>query len=299
MIDELAGLGTALVTPFKADSTIDEAALRRLVSLQIEGGVDYLVVLGTTGEKTTLSDDEQQRVQKIICDAISVLTKPIPLVLGIGGNDTQRVICYIEANRDFLQTHYKAILSVCPYYNRPSQEGLFRHFSAIAETSPIPVLLYNVPTRTGVSLDPITVKRLWEAYPNKIIGIKEASGNILNFRDLIAYRAQLQSVKPLIICGDDGLAAQAMQMGADGLISVASNVWPSAFKTIVHNKDWLLQTHFHEVIELLFREGNPTGVKAILAQKGLIENVLRLPLTSCSAELWQLMGDMLGSNPYL
>lgn len=269
----LRGLGTALVTPFEASGAVDYKALQVLVERQIAGGVDYIVVLGTTGEAVTLSEEERREVRLFIARQVA---GRVPLVLGAGGNCTQSVIAHIREVSDELKRDYAAILSVCPYYNKPSQEGLYRHFSAIAEASPVPIILYNVPGRTGVNMLPETALKLHEAYPDRIIGIKEASGKVEQIKKLI--NEQFHNNKFLIISGDDGIACELMEAGADGLISVASNAWPEDFGRIVREKDAALQAKYSEMIELLFKEGNPSGVKTVLSQMGLIGNHLRLPL---------------------
>ena len=192
---------------------------------------------------------------------------------------------------------YSAILSVCPYYNKPSQEGLFLHFSSIAEASPLPVILYNVPGRTGVNMLPETVIKLFDQHPEKIIGIKEASGNLEQIKTLIEMRdMDARRQKMLIISGDDGIAYPLMQAGANGLISVASNAFPEDFREIVHNtygKAQQLQEDYQRLIYLLFKEGNPAGIKTVLAQQGLIQNVLRLPLVSNSTAVQAQIGAIL------
>lgn len=294
---ELRGLGTALITPFKADGSVDYDALARLLDTQLTGFVDYIVVLGTTGEAATLSAEERQEVRRFIVDYVKTShiqhhTPNIPLVLGLGGNNTAQVIADLKAMKDGLILDHCAILSVCPYYNKPNQEGLFRHFCAIAEASPIPIILYNVPGRTGVNLWPETVMRIWEARPDKILGIKEASGNLEQIKHLINLinaegnkRSEGALHLPLVISGDDGIACDVMQAGGAGLISVASNAFPEDFWHIVHDKDAALQAKYTEMIKLLFAEGNPVGIKAVLAQKGLIQNHLRLPLVPASQDL--------------
>lgn len=263
---QLRGLGTALITPFKENGKVDIYRLRRLAATQV-AGADFLVVLGTTGEAATLSPKEKRAVQKALLDC------PLPQVLGVGGNNTAQVIETLQKSD---LTPYSAILSVCPYYNKPSQEGLFQHFVAIAKASPIPVILYNVPGRTGVNLLPETVVRIYEAVPSKILGIKEASGKIEQIKQLI----QLAHKRFLIWSGDDGLAADLMAAGADGLISVLSNAYPREVSALVHDRKqaFALQEHFRPLIDLLFKEGNPSGIKSALACKGLVKNVLRLPL---------------------
>ena len=282
----LRGLGTALITPFQADGNVDYEALDRLLDTQLTGFVDYIVVLGTTGEAVTLTREEHRHLRQHIVDYID---GRVPLVLGVGGNCTAQVLSDIDAMHQELKDSYAAILSVCPYYNKPSQEGLFRHFSAIAKASPIPVILYNVPGRTGVNLLPETVMRIYEAQPDKIAGIKEASGNLEQIKHLI----DLAKDKLLVISGDDNLACDVMQAGGAGLISVASNAFPEDFWHIVHDKDAALQARYTEIIRLLFAEGNPVGIKAVLAHNGLIDNSLRLPLVPASETLQQQIRNKL------
>ncbi len=273
----LTGLGTALITPFDANGNVDYKALARVLDTQLTGFVDYLVVLGTTGEAATMTEAEKREVRTFIRDYVK---GRLPLVLGVGGNNTAAVC---ETLRTIDLTGFEAILSVCPYYNKPNQEGLFQHFCAVAEASPVPVILYNVPGRTGVNLLPETVLRIWEAHPDKIAGIKEASGNLDQIKKLIA----LAQDKLLVISGDDGIAVDVMAAGGAGLISVASNAYPEDFWHIVHDQDAALQARYAETIRLLFAEGNPVGIKAVLANKGLISNNLRLPLVPASPELQQ------------
>ena len=274
----LKGLGTALITPFKADGSVDYDALARLLDTQLTGFVDYIVVLGTTGEAATMRAEEKKEVRRFI---VNYVKGKLPLVLGVGGNNTALVLSELEAMRDELILDFAAILSVCPYYNKPNQEGLYQHFCAIAEASPIPVILYNVPGRTGVNLLPETVMRIYNAHPDKILGIKEASGNL----DQIKHLIDLAKDKLLVISGDDGIACEVMQAGGAGLISVASNAFPEDFYDIVHKKDQDKQVKYAEMVRLLFAEGNPVGIKAVLAQKGIIQNYLRLPLVPASQEL--------------
>ncbi len=274
----LKGLGTALITPFKADGSVDYDALAQLLDTQLTGFVDYIVVLGTTGEAATMTAEEKREVREFI---VKYVNGRIPLVLGVGGNNTQQVISGLHAMRDVLILDFTAILSVCPYYNKPNQEGLFQHFCAVAEASPIPVILYNVPGRTGVNLLPETVMRIYEAQPDKIVGIKEASGNVEQIKHLI----ELAKDKLLVISGDDGIACEIMEAGGAGLISVASNAFPEDFYDIVHKKDQAKQAQYDEMVKLLFIEGNPVGIKAVLAQKGIIQNYLRLPLVPASETL--------------
>ena len=274
-MNELQGLGTALITPFKADKSVDYEALARLLDTQLTGSVDYIVVLGTTGEAATMTEKEREEVLTFIRKYVN---GRLPLVLGVGGNCTAAVC---ESLRTMDLAGFEAILSVCPYYNKPNQEGLFQHFCAVAEASPIPVILYNVPGRTGVNLLPETVMRIYEAHPDKILGIKEASGNIEQRKHLI----DLAKSKLVVISGEAGIACEVMEAGGAGLISVASNAFPEDFYDIVHKKDQVKQAKYAEMIKLLFAEGNPVGIKAVLAQKGIIQNYLRLPLVPASQEL--------------
>lgn len=267
----MKGLGTALVTPFTKEGKIDFKALNTLVEHQINGGTDYLVILGTTSEVPTLTTEEQD---DIIAHIIKQVNGRIPLVLGIGGNSTAMVVERINQLRDILSNHFAAILSVTPYYNRPQQDGLYMHFCAVAETSPIPIILYNVPKRTGVNMLPETTRRIYEAFPDKIIGIKEACGNIEQFEQTIAVANGDFGV----ICGDDDLAYEMMKAGGSGLISVASNAWPKEMRQIVHQQDAMMQRTMGHRIHLLFVEGNPSGIKTVLTEMGMIHNILRLPL---------------------
>ena len=269
------GLGTALITPFKADKSVDYEALARLLDTQLTGSVDYIVVLGTTGEAATMTEVEKREVRTFIRKYVN---GRLPLVLGVGGNNTAAVC---ESLKTIDLTGFEAILSVCPYYNKPNQEGLYQHFCAVAEASPIPVILYNVPGRTGVNLLPETVMRIYDAHPDKIAGIKEASGNVEQIKHLI----DLAKDKLLVISGDDGIACEIMEAGGAGLISVASNAFPEDFYDIVHKKDQANQAQYDKMVKLLFKEGNPVGIKAVLAQKGIIQNYLRLPLVPASEEL--------------
>ena len=274
-MNELKGLGTALITPFKTDGSVDFEALAKLQDTQLTGFVDYIVVLGTTGEAATMSADEKREVRQFI---VKYVNGRLPLVLGVGGNCTAAVC---ESLRTIDLTGFTAILSVCPFYNKPNQEGLYQHFCKIAEASPIPVILYNVPGRTGVNLLPETVMRIYEAQPKKVAGIKEASGNIEQIKHLI----DIAQDRLMVISGDDGIACEVMEAGGAGLISVASNAFPEDFWHIVHDKDSRLQAKYAEMIRLLFAEGNPVGIKAVLTQKGIIQNNLRLPLVPASKEL--------------
>lgn len=268
------GLGVALVTPFKADKSIDFGALGRLVDFLIESGVDFLVVLGTTGETPTLSRDEQQQVREFIRSRAS---GRVPLVLGVGGNNTAGV----SSDLTTLDLEgYSAVLSVVPHYNKPSQEGIYQHFAEIARKSPLPVLLYNVPGRTGVNMSAETCLRLAREFPN-IIGVKEASGNFVQIEEIIKNKPDHFEV----LSGDDGITYPLMTLGARGVISVIGNAFPKEFgkmvrKCLAGDFKGALPLHFQftELFNLLFVDGNPAGVKCTLNALGMIENELRLPL---------------------
>ena len=272
----MKGLGTALVTPFTEEGKIDFQSLNTLLEHQINGGTDYLVILGTTSEVPTLTHSEQD---EIIAYVVKQVAGRIPLVLGIGGNSTAAVVERLHELKDTLATHFAGILSVTPYYNRPQQDGLYLHFCAVAEASPVPVILYNVPKRTGVNMLPETTRKIYDAYPNKIIVIKEASGNLEQYQETI----EIAKGDFAVISGDDDLAYEMMKMGGDGLISVASNAWPAEMKQIVSQQDALTQSKMGHRIHLLFVEGNPSGIKTVLSEMGMIENVLRLPMVPCTA----------------
>ena len=271
----MKGLGTALITPFKEDGTIDFQSLSAMIEHQVDGGVDYLVIMGTTSEAPTVTHEEQDQ---IIAHVVKQVAGRVPLVLGVGGNSTAAVVQRLGELRERLLTDFAAILSVTPYYNRPQQEGLYLHFSAVAEASPVPVILYNVPKRTGVNLLPETTRRIYDAHPQKIMGIKEACGSIEQFTETV----NLSNGDFSVISGDDDLAYEMMKAGGDGLISVASNAWPKEMKQIVAEKDAMMQQRLSHLIHLLFVEGNPSGIKTVLTEMGLIKNVLRLPMVPCT-----------------
>ncbi len=275
----IQGLGTALVTPFTETGKVDEAALHRLLDRQLAAKVDFLVVLGTTGEAATMTAREQAFVRKTIVEHVA---GRVPLVLGVGGNCTQEVVERLGLLSTELKRDYAAILSVCPYYNKPQQEGLYRHFAAIAEASAVPVILYNVPGRTGVNMLPETVFRLAASYPHKIIGVKEASGKQEQIETIIRGTRGSEFV---VLSGDDGLAAPLMLNGAQGLISVLSNALPEDTMRLVHQPTLEQQAALDELIKALFAEGNPTGIKGLMSIQGLMSDYVRLPLVAASAGL--------------
>lgn len=275
----LDGLGIALATPFKEDFSIDYQALEKLIDFQISHGADYLVVLGTTGEAVTLTDSERHELARFVAKHVN---RRIPLILGMSGNSTLHLTEAI-AKTDF--SGYDAILSVVPYYNKPSQDGMRLHFEAVAKASPLPVILYNVPGRTGANLDASTTLRLAVDFPDKIIAIKEASGRMGQIREIL----EKKPAEFVVLSGDDALTLPLMAMGARGVISVIGNALPEEFGRVVH---LCLEGRFAEASALdrplqpfyrsLFAEGNPSGIKALLAIKGMTKDILRLPLTPVS-----------------
>lgn len=283
-----SGLGVALVTPFKDNGEIDFAALDALVEHVINGGVDYLVVLGTTAETPTLSREERWTVLDHV-KARNAGRRPI--IAGVGGNCTANVTADL---RTLDSTGISAVLSVTPYYNKPSQRGLYEHFRAVADASPVPVVLYNVPGRTGVNMLPATSLRLARESDN-IVAIKEACGDLAQIKALIAGRPQGFS----ILSGDDTLAVPLIESGGDGLISVAANAYPAHIKAMIaaamandHDRAEQLWQTARELVKALFEEGNPTGIKAALSLQGFIRNNLRLPLVPASAELSAKIGRL-------
>ena len=278
----LQGTGVALVTPFKEDKTIDVPALERLVHSQVENGVDYLVVLGTTAETPTLSTEEKELVKKTVKQANN---GRLPMVLGVGGNNTQTIV---EQVREVSPKDYIAILSVTPYYNKPSQEGLYQHYKAVAEATELPILLYNVPSRTGVNMDYRTTLRLAKEVPN-IIGIKEASGNIVQIMHLLRGRRE----NFLVISGDDATALPTVLLGGDGTISVLGQAFPERYSQMIrqglqgnYKEANTIQYQLLEAMELIFKEGNPVGIKALLSLLGVINTLeVRLPLVNATQGL--------------
>ena len=272
--NKFRGLGVALVTPFCTDGSIDIDALDRLVEYQIKGGVDFLCIMGTTAETPTLSRDEKHLLKQHLVERVQ---GRVPLLMGCGGNNTAAVL-------EELMTEdwhgIDGVLSVCPYYNKPSQEGLYQHFAAIAKASPVPVVLYNVPGRTGVNMTAEMTLRLARDFEN-IVAIKEASGNITQMDDIIKDKPQGFDV----ISGDDGITFPLITLGAVGVISVIGNALPAEFSRMVrlalkgeYSTSLTIHHKFTELFKLLFVDGNPAGVKAMLSEMGLIKNVLRLPL---------------------
>jgi 4-hydroxy-tetrahydrodipicolinate synthase len=282
-------MGVALITPFKEDESIDFDALARLLEYQIQNGTDYLVVLGTTGETPSLSENEKRQIQRFVVERTR---GRIPLVLGVGSNNTRTVVDHL-LNEDL--SGYDAILSVVPYYNKPSQEGIYQHYATIAQASPLPIILYNVPGRTGVNMTAETTLRLARDF-NNIIAIKEASGNISQMDDIIKNKPH----DFMVISGDDGVTFPLITLGAVGVISVIGNAFPKEFSRMVrlalngnYNQALTIHHRFTELFSLLFVDGNPAGVKCLLNLMGMIENKLRLPLVPTRITTYEKIQDVL------
>ncbi len=280
-MQSLIGTGVALVTPFKADFSIDTEALTRIVNFSIDGGIEYLVVLGTTAENATLSAAEKELV---ITTVVEANKGRLPLVLGVGGNNTIEVVSELKT-RDLAA--FTAILSVSPYYNKPTQEGIYQHFKAVAEASPLPVILYNVPGRTSSNMLPATVVRLATDFKN-VVAIKEASGDLVQ-------GFQLLKTKPkdfLVISGDDMTALSLILAGGSGVISVIGQGFPAAFSEMIRlglnrKVDQAFQTQYQlsECIDMIFEQGNPAGIKQVFQSLGIAENTVRLPLVKVDDSL--------------
>jgi 4-hydroxy-tetrahydrodipicolinate synthase len=272
--NKFKGLGVALVTPFTSTGEVDYTSLRRLLDYQLSNGTDFLCVLGTTAETPTLTEEEKQNIINLCRDKVQ---GRIPILLGMGGNNTAAIVSQL-AKADL--RGIDGILSVCPYYNKPSQEGLYQHFRTIATNSPVPVVLYNVPGRTGVNMTAETTLRLARDCEN-IVAVKEASGNFGQIDDIIKNKPKDFDV----ISGDDGITFPLITLGAAGVISVIGNALPKEFSRMVrlalagdYSNALTIHHKFAELFKLLFVDGNPAGVKAMLSSMGLLENELRLPL---------------------
>jgi 4-hydroxy-tetrahydrodipicolinate synthase len=280
-MQSLIGTGVALVTPFKKDFSVDVDALTRIVNFQIENGINYLVILGTTAENATLDQDEKELVIQTVINANN---SRLPLVLGVGGNNTRNVVIELET-RDL--SPFVAVLSVSPYYNKPTQEGIYQHFKAIANASPVPVILYNVPGRTASNILPSTVIRLANDFRN-IVAIKEAAGDIVQAMKLI----QSKPKDFLVISGDDMITLPMILAGGSGVISVIGEGFPKQFSEMVRlglekKVDEAYKLHYllADSIDLIFEQGNPAGVKEIHKTLGLSENTVRLPLVNVNDDL--------------
>ena len=281
--NKFTGTGVAMVTPFNTDGSVDFDGLSRLINSCIDGGVEYLVSLGTTGESATLNNHEKERV---IQHTIEVIDGRVPLVIGLGSNNTADLISSIKAqNFDKVD----AILSVSPYYNKPTQEGIYQHYRAVAEACPVDIILYNVPGRTSSNITAETTLRLANDFDN-VVAIKEASGDMEQCMDIIRKKpAGFQ-----VISGDDLLALPYLACGMDGVISVIANAYPKHFSDMIragleHNFKAGSELHYRlmDLMQLLFADGNPGGVKVVLEKNGICENTLRLPLVPVNDEIKQ------------
>ncbi|MFV8226614.1 4-hydroxy-tetrahydrodipicolinate synthase [Christiangramia aquimixticola] len=286
-MEAFIGTGVALITPFKKDLSVDIPALKKLVEDQIENGIEYLVVLGTTAESATLTQDEKEEIKKAV---IETNAGKLPLVLGIGGNNTAGVV---EELKSANLEGFDAILSVSPFYNKPTQEGIFRHFKEVSNASPLPVIIYNVPGRTASNILPETVNRIAQECKN-VIGVKEAAGDIVQAMKMIA----LVPDDFLVISGDDMITLPMTLAGGKGVISVIGQGFPREFSDMVRlglkgevAEAYKLHYKIAPSIDLIFAEGNPGGIKALLAKKGIVSNVLRLPLVEATDGLKKKIED--------
>ena len=285
----LRGMGVALITPFKEDESVDYDALSRLVDYQLQNGTDYLVVLGTTAETPTLTEEEKKEIINLI---VTKVNGRIPIVLGLGGNCTRNIVDKLKTdNFDGID----AILSVVPYYNKPSQEGIYQHYKAIAQATKLPIILYNVPGRTGVNMSAATTLRIAREF-KIVVAVKEASGNITQMDDIIKNKPANFNV----ISGDDGITFPLITLGAIGVISVIGNAFPREFSRMVrlalagdYDNARTIHHGFTELFELLFVDGNPAGAKSMLNAMGFIENKLRLPLVSTRITTFEKIREVL------
>lgn len=285
----LKGMGVALITPFKEDGSVDYDSLLRLVEYQVQNGIDFLCVLGTTAETPTLTAEEKRKIKSLVIERVN---GRVPILLGVGSNCTQTVIDTIK-NDDM--TGVDALLIAVPYYNKPSQEGIYQHYKAIAQSTKLPIVLYNVPGRTGVNMTAATTLRLAHDF-NNIVAIKEASGDISQMDEIIKKKPENFDV----ISGDDGITFPLITLGAVGVISVIGNAFPREFSRMTrlalagdYNSALTIHHQFTELFKLLFVDGNPAGVKAMLSMMGMIENKLRLPLVPTRITTYEEMRKVL------
>lgn len=282
-------MGVALITPFKEDGSVDYDSLLRLVEYQIQNGIDFLCVLGTTAETPTLTAEEKRKIKSLVIERVN---GRVPILLGVGSNCTQTVIDTIK-NDDM--TGIDALLIAVPYYNKPSQEGIYQHYKAIAQSTKLPIVLYNVPGRTGVNMTAATTLRLAHDFDN-IVAIKEASGDISQMDEIIKKKPENFDV----ISGDDGITFPLITLGAVGVISVIGNAFPREFSRMTrlalagdYSSALTIHHQFTELFKLLFVDGNPAGVKAMLSMMGMIENKLRLPLVPTRITTYEEMRKVL------
>ena len=286
---KFTGTGVAIVTPFKNDSSVDFISLSKLIDFLVSNNVDYLVVLGTTGESVTLTKAERRAVVDCVIEAND---NKVPIVVGIGGNNTREIVTKIRKTKF---RNIDGILSVAPYYNKPGQKGIYLHYKTIADNCPVPVVMYNVPGRTGVNIGYETTLKLAHETQN-IAAIKEASGNLEQIGRIIRDKPD----DFLVVSGDDALTLPVIALGGSGVISVLANAFPKEWSEMVglaikgdFNAARSIHFRFSDVIEALFTEGNPAGVKAVMANKNLIQNQLRLPLTPVSRSLYTKLNKMI------
>lgn len=285
----LKGMGVALITPFKEDESVDYIALARLVEYLLQNGTGYLVVLGTTAETPTLTPEEKEKIIELV---VSRVNGKVPIVLGVGGNNTKAVVEELKT-RDF--TGIDAVLTVVPYYNKPSQEGIYQHYKAVGEASPVPVVAYNVPGRTGANMEADTILRIANDVPN-VVAVKEASGNMTQMDEIIKRKPAHFDV----ISGDDGITFPLITLGAVGVISVIGNAFPKEFSRMTrlalegdYQSALTIHHSFNELFNLLFVDGNPAGVKCMLNMMGYIDNKLRLPLVPTRITTYEQIRNVL------
>jgi len=286
---DLKGLGVALITPFKEDESVDFDALLKIVEYQVQNGTDYLVLLGTTAETSTLTEDEKS---DIIKTAVKQIRRRIPVVVGVSSNCTRTVVKQLK---EFNYQGVDAIMSVVPYYNKPSQEGIYQHFKAVAEASPHPLVIYNVPSRTGVNMTAETTLRIARDFEN-VIAVKEASGNLAQMNEIIKGKPERFQV----ISGDDAMAFPLIALGGLGVISVVGNAFPREFSNMIHlalTGDYenarTIHASFLDLIDLLFIDGSPAGIKSVLNIMGFIENKLRLPLVPARIATYEKIREII------
>lgn len=288
---EIVGTGVALVTPFNEDKSIDHKALADIVNFNIDNGADYLVISGTTGESVTITKQEKQEIINTISN---VNNGRIPMVLGIGGNNTAQVIDEIK-NTDL--SNFAAILSVSPYYSKPTQEGLYQHFKAVSKACPIPIILYNVPGRTSKNMEPETTLRLARDF-NNVVAVKEAGNNVAQYLELIKNKPE----DFLVISGDDDLALGVTLAGGSGVISVIGQAFPNEFSNMIRlglqgkaKESHAIHLKLMEIIGLIFSENNPAGIKAVLEARNLCQDTVRLPLVPATGDLKQKIRNFLNN----
>lgn len=288
-MQELLGTGVALVTPFNSDKSVDVEGLKRLVEFQVDNGVNYLVVLGTTAEAATLTAEEKELVKATI---IKANNGKLPLVIGIGGNNTLNVVAEIQ-NTDL--SNFDAILSVSPYYNKPNQEGLYQHFKAVAQSTNTPIILYNVPGRTGQNVTPETIIRLANDFDN-VVAVKEAAGSLVQAMKIIQNKPK----KFMVISGDDMIALPMTLAGGSGVISVIGQGFPKDFSKLIqlgleggNGEAFALHYKLANSIDYIFEEGNPVGIKAMLEKLGICSSEVRLPLVKASEQLQEKINSFI------